>query len=65
MKFQKPINLSGNTQNEPPKFRTRKLVEINDESRGSHVKGNQIKFKTSMIKSDLCNYSDVYILASG
>ena len=55
MKFQKAINLSGNTQNEPPKFRTRKLVEINDESRGSHVKGNQIKFKTSMIKSDLCN----------
>ena len=55
MKFQKAINLSGNTQNEPRKFRIRKLVEINDESRGSHVKGNQIKFKTSMIKSDLCN----------
>ena len=28
-------------------------------------KGNQIKFKTSMIKSSLCDYTDTCILVSG
>ena len=35
---------------------------MNDESQGSYGKDNQIKFKTLMIKSNLCNYSDAYIL---
>ena len=55
----------GNTQNEPAKFRTRNLVEIIDESRGSYGEDNQIKFKTSMIRSNLADYSDAYILVSG
>ena len=53
------------TQNEPSKFRKRNWVEVNDESRGMFKVSNQIKFKTSMIRSDLCDYSDTYILASG
>ena len=28
-------------------------------------KGNQIEFKTSMIRSNLCGFSDAYILISG
>ena len=53
------------TQNEPCKFRKRNWVEVNDESRGMFKVSNQIKFKTSMIRSDLCDYSGTYILASG
>ena len=34
MEYQKIINLWVNTQDEPSKFRTRNLVEINDKSRG-------------------------------
>ena len=58
----KIINLLDNTQNEPSKFRTRNWVEINDESRGTSNKNNHIKFKTPMIRSYLCHYSNAYIL---
>ena len=50
------------TTNQPSKFRTRKWVEINDESRGAYNVNSQIKFKTTMLKSSLCDYSDAYIL---
>ena len=64
MEYQKIINLLGNTQNEPSKFRTRNWVEINEGSRGTYNKSNQIKFKTSMKRSNLCYYSVAYILFS-
>ena len=65
MEYQKIINLLHNTQNEPSEFRTRNWVELNDKSRGTYNKSNQIKFKTSMIRSNLCDYSDAYIRVSG
>ena len=37
-------------------------IEINDESRGTYNAVNQIRFKTSMLRSSLCDYSDAYIL---
>ena len=40
-------------------------VEINDEERGKYNINSQIKFKTSLLRSSLCNYSDAYILVSG
>ena len=40
-------------------------VEINDEERGKYNTNSQIKFKTSLLRSSLCNYSDAYILVSG
>ena len=55
----------GNKQNEPSNFRTKNCVEINDVSRGTHNKSNQIKFKNLMIRSNLCDYNDAYILVSG
>ena len=36
MAYIKLINLLDNTQNKPSKFRTRNLVEINDEFRGMY-----------------------------
>ena len=50
-----------NTTSESSKFRTRNWVETNDESRGSYNVSNQIKFKTSMIKSNFYDYSDAYV----
>ena len=50
------------TINQPSKFRTKHGVEINDESRGAYNAASQIKFKTTMLKSSLCDYSDVHIL---
>ena len=54
-----------NTPNQPTKFRTKDWVEINDDSRGKYNTNSQIKFKTSMLRSSLCDYSDAYILVSG
>ena len=53
------------TSNQPSKVRTRNWVEINDESREAYNVNSQIKFKTTMLKSSLCDYSDAYILVKG
>ena len=65
MEYQKIANLTDGTPNKPSKFRTRNLVEINDESRGAYNVNSQIKFKTTILKSSLCDYSDAYILVKG
>ena len=65
MEYQKIGNLIDDASNEPSKFRTRNWVEINDESRGAYNVNSQIKFKTTMLKSSLCDYSDAYILVKG
>ena len=54
-----------NTSNQPSKFRTKNWVEINDYSRGTYNTNSHIKLKTSMVKSILCDYSDVYTLVKG
>ena len=59
------INLLDNTPNQPSKFRTNNWFEINDDTRQTYNKNSQTKFKTSMLKSRLCDYSDAYILVSG
>ena len=58
MKYQKIANLLDSASNKPSKFRTKNWVEINDESRGTYAVNKQIKFKTSMLRSSLCDYSD-------
>ena len=65
MEYQKIANLIEDTSNQPSKFRTKTWVEINDESRGTYNVNSQIKFKTTMLKSSLCDYSDAYILVKG
>ena len=51
MEYQKIINLSDNTRSQQIKFRTKTWVELNDESRGTYNKNNQVRFKTSMLMS--------------
>ena len=65
MEYQKIANLIDDTSNQPSKFRTRNWVEINDESGGAYNVNSQIKFKTTMLKSSLCDCSDEYILVKG
>ena len=64
MEYQKIANLLGSAPNQPSKFGTRNWVEINDESRGTYT-SNDIKFKTTMLRSNLCDYADAYILVKG
>ena len=66
MEYQKKlINLLDNTPNQLSKFRTINWVEINDDSRGTYNTNSQIKFKTSILRSRLCDYSDAFIFVSG
>ena len=64
MEYQKIANLLDNTSNQPSKFRTRNWVEINYDSRGTYTDAD-IKFKTAMLKSNLCDYADAYIFVKG
>ena len=63
MEYQKIANLLNDASNQPSKFRTRNWVEINDESRGTYT-SNDIKFKTTMFRSNLCDYADAYIFVN-
>ena len=54
-----------NVSNQPSKFRTKNWVEINDESRGGYTAGSDIKVKTTMLRSSLCDYVYAYILVKG
>ena len=65
MEYQKIANLLDSASNKPSKFRTRNWVEINDDIRGAYSPNKQIRFKTAMLRSSLCYYSDAYILVKG
>ena len=62
--YQKIANLLESTSDNPSKFRTRNCVEINDESRGNYA-NSDIRFKTTMLRSNLCDFADSYILVKG
>ena len=64
MEYQKKANLFDNEINQPSKFRTKNWVEVNDQSRGTYT-SYDIKFKTTMLRSNLCDYEDAYILVKG
>ena len=65
MEFQRIANLLDSASNKASKFRTRNRVEINDDIRGAYSPNKQIRFKTAMLRSSLCDYSDAYILVKG
>ena len=65
MEYQKIANLLNDESNKLSKFRTKNWVEIDDDIRGAYSPNKQIRFKTSMLRSSLCDYSDAYILVKG
>ena len=68
MEYQKVINLLGTTPNEMPRFITKKWVKVHDQSGDANDRqklNKPIRFKTSMLRSDLCNFSDAYIVVKG
>ena len=64
MEYQKISNLLENTSDNLSKFRTRNWVEINVESRGNYA-NSDIRFKTTMLRSNLWGYADSYMLVKG
>ena len=70
MENQKIISLLDSSDNESQKFATKRRYIINDQNTGNNDYGNgedgaTIKFETKVIKPNLCDYSDAYILVIG
>ena len=67
MEFQKIVNfLDTNSDNKDlPKFVTKKWIEVYDQSQGNYDVNKEIRIKTSMLRSDLCDFSDAYIIVKG
>ena len=65
MELQKIINLLDNTPSQQSKFRSKNCVGIIKVAGRTYNSNSQIKFKSSILKSSLSNYSDVYIIVSG
>ena len=66
MKYQKIINLLGNTSDKVPRFITKKWIEVHDQSgETSYNTKKQKRFKTSMLRSDMRDFSDAYIVVKG
>ena len=54
-----------NKPNQPSKFRTKNRIKVNNDSRGTYNINSLIKFKTSVLESLSCDYSDAYITVKG
>ena len=65
MKTQKIVNLLNSSDNENQKIATKKWCIIDSKSKGNYLPDNEIKFSTSSLESNLCGYSDAYILVTG
>ena len=67
MEFQKIVNFIGTTcdNKDLPTFVTKKWIEVYDQSEGNYNVNKEIRIKTSMLRSDLCDFSDAYIFVKG
>ena len=67
MEFQKIVNFLDTTSDDKdlPRFVTKKWVEVYDQSEGNYNVNKEIRIKTSMLRSDLCDFSDAYIVVKG
>ena len=65
MEYQKIKNLLDTTSENNPRFSTKKCIEIHDQSCSAEDRykpSKELKFETSMLLSDLCDYSNAYIV---
>ena len=64
METEKTVNLLNGSDNENSKIATKKWYVIDSESKGNYSHESPIKFLTSSLQSNLCDYSDAYILVT-
>ena len=64
MEYDKINNFLGSESKQLSKFVTRQYVRINSLS-NTYNENKSIRFKAPMLRSDLCDYADAYILVNG
>ena len=63
MEFQKIENfLNTNSDENLPRFVTKKWIKVYDQSGGNYNANKEIRIKTSMLRSDLCDFNDAYVV---
>ena len=67
MGFQKIANFLDTTLDDEnlPRFVTKKWIEVYDLSEKSYSPNKEIRIKKSMLRSDLCDFSDAHIFIKG
>ena len=62
MELQKIMNFLDTTLDDTdlPKFGTKNWIEVYGQSGGNYSVDKEIRIKTSMLRSDLCDFSDAY-----
>ena len=65
MKFNKINNLLGPAHDEVPRFITKNWIEVQSQSGSTYNTSKPIRFKASMLRSDLCDYSTAYVWVKG
>ena len=67
MEFQKITNFLDTTFDDKdlPRFVTKKLIEVYDQSERNYDVKKEIRIKISVLRSDLCDFSDPYIVVKG
>ena len=64
MEYDKINNSLGSESENLSKFVTREYVKVNSLS-DTYNENKSIRFKTPMLRADLCNYAGAYILVNG
>ena len=67
MEFRKIINLLDITSDDKdlPRYVTKKWIEVYDQSEKNYSFNKEIRIKTPILRSDLCDFSDAYIIVKG
>ena len=65
MEFNKINNLLGPAHYKVPRFITKKWIEVQSQSGNTYNTSKPIRFKISVLRSDLCDYSDAYVWVEG
>ena len=67
MEFQKIVNFLDTTSDDKDlsRFVTTEWIEVYDQSKKTYNPNKEIRIKTPMLRSDLCNFNDVYIVVEG
>ena len=67
IEFQKIVNLLDRTSDDKdlPRFVTKKWIEVYDQSEKNYSVNKKIRIKTPKLRSDLCGFSDAYIVVKG
>ena len=67
MEFKKIVNFLDTTSDDKdlPRFVAKKWIEVHDQSEENYDVNKENRIKKSMLRSDLCDFSNAYIVVKG